>query len=87
MSGGVRPRLTSLHNYLQSREISDGDPSFYSLLFALLRKADSANYGRLVEAFPQAAAEFQARYNAPGGALPGEEAEFQRYLDGLRAGR
>lgn len=84
---GMNGRVTSLHNYRQSLEISGRDPSFYSLLFSLLRKADSANYGRLVEAFPQAAAEFQARYNAPGGALPGEEAEFQRYLDSLRAGR
>lgn len=77
-------RVTSLHNYRQSLEISGRDPSFYSLLFSLLRKADSENYGRLVAAFPQAAAEFQARYDAPGGVLPGEEAEYERMRSGSR---
>jgi hypothetical protein len=60
----------SLASYLQSREISgQRDWDFSALIMAALRKADSDNFAALAVAFPDIAAELQARYDAPGGAL------------------
>lgn len=60
----------SLYDYRVSRQISAGDPPFYALLMAAIRKADSQNAARLRMAFPHVHAEFAARYDAPGGVLP-----------------
>ncbi len=54
------------------RIAADGWP-FYALVMAAIRQADSDNLARLTWAFPAVAAELRARYNAPGGLLPGEE--------------
>jgi hypothetical protein len=63
----------SLHSYQQSRELLRDDPPFSALIMAAMRKADTINSLRLKSAFPAIAAELQARYDAPGGLLPGEE--------------
>lgn len=62
----------SLFHYRASQQISATDPPFYALLMAAIRKADSQNAARLRMAFPHVHAEFQARYDAPGGVLPGD---------------
>jgi hypothetical protein len=49
------------------------DPPFYALIQAAMRKADSGNAVRLWRAFPEVWVELNARYNAPGGKLPGDE--------------
>jgi hypothetical protein len=50
------------------------DPDFYALIMAAMRQADSVNAIKLRSAWPETWAELQARYNAPGGLLPGEAA-------------
>jgi hypothetical protein len=40
---------------------------------AAMRKADSFNIERLRVAFPETYRELTARYNAPGGRLPGDD--------------
>jgi hypothetical protein len=59
----------SLYDYEVSRRISATDPPFYALIMAAIRKADTVNTALLRAAFPDVYAEFQARYNAPGGQL------------------
>jgi len=62
----------SLYDYRASCEISATDPPFYALIMAAMRKADSVNAFKLLAAFPETYAEFEARYNAPGGLLEGD---------------
>lgn len=62
----------SLHEYQESRAIEGEGFSFYGLVMAAMRQADTDNATKLQEAFPDQWAELQARYNAPGGLLPGE---------------
>lgn len=59
----------SLYDYQYSQQISAGDPPFYGLIMAAMRKADTTNIVRLRVVFPEVYDEFQARYNAPGGVL------------------
>lgn len=59
----------SLFDYRASQQISATDPPFYALIMAAIRKADTFNMARLRAAFPEVYAEFEARYNAPGGVL------------------
>lgn len=67
----------SLVSYLQSKEISgQRDWDFSSLVMAAMRKADTGNFTALALAFPDIAAELQARYDAPGGALDDGEREW-----------
>lgn len=47
--------------------------AFVSLLFALLREAGSEEFLALSRLFPRWTNEFRARYDAPGGLLPGEQ--------------
>ncbi len=63
----------SIHEYKTSVEIAIMDYPFYALIMAAMRKADDDNMERLRMAFPDTHAELLARYNAPGGILPGEE--------------
>ena len=64
----------SLHEYLCSQAISAGDPPFYALLFAMIRKADSENASKICRCWPEKFREMQRRYNAPGGIIAlGEE--------------
>jgi len=62
----------SLHEYRESICIERQDYSFYALVMAAMRKADSGNAVKLREAWPAVWAELQARYNAPDGLLKGE---------------
>ena len=62
----------SFHDYQESRRISSGDTPFYALIMAAMRQADTANLALLREAWPETWAELDARYHAPGGALPGD---------------
>jgi hypothetical protein len=62
----------SLFDYQLSKKISCDDPPFASLIMAACRKADSTNLKRLQDMWPLIWADFYARYNAPGGLLPGE---------------
>jgi hypothetical protein len=62
----------SLYDYRASQQISATDPPFHALIMAAIRKADSQNAARLRMTFPDVHAEFHARYNAPGGVLPGD---------------
>jgi hypothetical protein len=59
----------SFHEYVVSRELAAIDPPFYALIMAAVRKADTINLVKLRAAFPQVVAEFEDRYNAPGGKL------------------
>lgn len=65
----------SLYDYRASQQISATDPPFYALIMAAIRKADTFNMARLRSAFPEVYAEFEARYNAPGGMLPAHQAD------------
>jgi|TARA_Y100000034_G_scaffold135144_1_gene205874 hypothetical protein len=72
--------VTSKYDYDTSLRLILGDeaipdPPFYSLILAAVRKADSDNLERLRQGFPEVVAEFQARWNNPGGALDREEWE------------
>lgn len=65
----------SLYDYRASQQISATDPPFYALIMAAIRKADNHNTARLRAAFPDVYAEFEARYNAPGGVLSADRAD------------
>ena len=62
----------SQHEYEESRKIDRAGFSFYSLIMAAMRQADSENLEKLRESFPDVWAELRARYDAPGGALAGD---------------
>ena len=62
--------------YLESQALSRGDPGFYALLFAMIRKADDINLALIDRAWPWAVDEFRQRYEAPGGALTDNEKVF-----------
>lgn len=52
--------------------INNGRVPFNSIIQAAMRNADSDNLERLKQGFPEQWADLQARYNAPGGVLPGD---------------
>ncbi len=61
-----------MHEYRMSLELTKGDPSFYALIMAAMRQADSDNIEKLKAAFPDTHEELKVRYNARGGYLPKE---------------
>jgi hypothetical protein len=63
----------SLHEYLESQEITRVQYPFYSLVMATMRQADTSNLEKLKRAFPEQWHEMKARCLAPGGRLPHEE--------------
>jgi len=63
----------SLYDYKMSQTIGTKDFPFYALIMAAMRKADDNNLMRLQSAFPEVYRELKARYDAPGGSLPGED--------------
>jgi hypothetical protein len=65
----------SIHDYRQSIAIDQLDASFDALIMAAARKADTAHYRRLVDAFPTQVLELKKRYNAPGGRLDTDSKE------------
>ena len=60
----------SRFDYLESMRLQD--TSFYALIMAAMRRADTQNLALLKDAWPDQWYELQARYNAPGGILEGE---------------
>jgi hypothetical protein len=62
----------ALYDYQQSKKISQFDPSFLAILFALMRKADDFNTAKIRSLWPLEYEEMRQRYNAPGGILPEE---------------
>ena len=59
----------NLIDYEISKRISANDIPFAALIAAALRKADTNNFARLKQAFPELTSDFKLRYNAPGGIL------------------
>ena len=62
----------SLHEYEKSKEIAIENYPFYGILMAAMRQADTINYRKFCDAWPEVVEELRERYNAPGGLLPGE---------------
>ncbi len=62
----------SYHDYRESQRIALEGYSFYAIVMAAMRQADTANTELLMGAFPQVYAELLQRYQAPGGLLEGE---------------
>ena len=62
----------SRYDYEVARRLDAEDLPFYALIQAAMRKADTENIVKIRAAFPRTYDELQARYNAPGGLLPGE---------------
>lgn len=62
----------SLYEYEEGLEISANDPSFYALIQAAMRKADTTNLEMLKQCWPETYQELVRRYNAPGGTLEEE---------------
>jgi hypothetical protein len=64
----------SYRDYVDSRMLSDlttrSGASFASIIMAALRRADSTNYKKLWDAFPEIETELAQRYDAPLGVLP-----------------
>ena len=63
----------SLYDYETSKRLTALDAPFYALVMALMRQADSLNAMKLRMAWPEVWEELQARYNAPGGVIEGEQ--------------
>jgi hypothetical protein len=63
----------SLYDYQASLDIRSRGYPFYGILMAAIRGADTDNLEKLKAMWPEVVEEFQARYNAPGGLLPGEK--------------
>lgn len=63
----------SLYDYKVSQELDTGEVSFYGLIMAAMRRADSFNLHMLQAAFPDVWDEVQARYNAQGGRLESDQ--------------
>ncbi|MFN7131996.1 MAG: hypothetical protein ACK4N5_07930 [Myxococcales bacterium] len=62
----------SLYDYKASQKLEAQDVPFDALLMAAMHKADTDNLAQLVAGWPELWAELRARYEAPGGVLPGE---------------
>lgn len=63
----------SLYEYRESQALEAKDASFYGLIMAAMRRADSGNLLMLKGCWPDVWIELQSRYNAPGGLLPEED--------------
>ena len=63
----------SLYDYKVSQELDTGEVSFYGLIMAAMRRADTRNLLQLQYAWPEVWAELEARYNAPGGRLEADQ--------------
>ena len=61
--------------YKESQRIELAGHSFYGLIMAAMRQADTDNKEILKRGFPQVHQELQDRYNAPGGFLTAREEE------------
>lgn len=61
-----------LFAYRESQRAELAAVPWHALIMAAMRRADSFNARILQAAFPELWAETQARYDAPGGRLPGD---------------
>ena len=52
----------NLYDYERSKEIAAGDQTFTSLIMAAAWEADTQNFGRLKEAFPEIIEELERIY-------------------------
>lgn len=71
----------SLFDYRAYQEIKAENRPFYALIMAAMESADSFNQVKLKGAWPEVWAEIDARYNRPGGLLPGEIAPEALRID------
>lgn len=62
-----------LYTYRAGLDVAALDAPFYALIQAAMRKADTINEYKLRAAWPEVWDDLQARYNAPGGILEGEQ--------------
>ena len=62
-------------DYKASLRIECADYSFYALIMAAMRQADTDNAALLKAAWPYVWEDLQERYNAPGGFLTEKEME------------
>jgi hypothetical protein len=63
----------SLYDYRTSLKLEATECSFYALIMAAMRKADTDNLIKLKMAFPEVYDELSKRYYAPQGVLHGEQ--------------
>lgn len=74
----------TLYDYKRARNLRG--ESFYALLMAAFAEADTFNYWKLRDAFPEIADEVRERYDAPAGLLVGErdgDLGIKRTTEGL----
>lgn len=64
----------SYFDYQVSKYVAALDAPFASLIMAAYRQADTGNAAKIRQAWPSVVAELHARYDAPGGILPGDPA-------------
>jgi hypothetical protein len=64
----------SLYDYQCSKRplYNGAEMSFYGLIMAAMRAADTDNLEKLKKTFPDTYSELYARYTSPGGILPHE---------------
>ena len=62
----------SFFDYRTSAQM--GEASFYALIMAAYRRADSKNAALIQAAWPDVVTEVRERYNLPGGMYPHEQA-------------
>ena len=68
----------SKYDYLASQQIGIGDPPFYGIIMAAIRKADTWNTAKLRAAWPEVWHEMNERYNTPGGNTQAELRELRQ---------
>ena len=69
-------------DYKESQKIAAEDHSFYALIIAAMRQADTRNMNELKAIFPEVYDEFVARYNATAGVLDSDAESVKQYAWG-----
>ena len=72
---------SSYYDYKQGQQIAAEDYSFYALIQAAMRQADSDNIRKLKSAFPEVWEDLKLRYDLPGGLVAGEKLLKQEELE------
>lgn len=75
----------SLYDYQMSQRVNP-EISFYGLIMACMRQADTDNTERLKTMWPDVWDELQTRYHAPGGMLPSERDALEPKFNYMRGG-
>jgi hypothetical protein len=68
----------TLFEYKEGLRIAAKDPTFYALIQAAMRNADTDNLEMLIDCWPKTYIELLARYNAPGGILEEDMMENEK---------